>query len=76
VNALPYEVQIGLAWYYVVGLAWMSSGFLPEPFGWIRNKMVPLACIGCVVFFGAVWPLVLGKIFYFVVWRGQEEIEL
>ena len=73
---IPPDVANGLALYWVIGVLWLSSGFLPKPLGWLRHDM-PLALqVLFVVFFGAVWPAVLAKIVYEVVWRNNGEIEL
>jgi hypothetical protein len=73
---IPPDVANGLALYWVIGVLWLSSGFLPKPFGWLRHDMPLVVQIFFVVFFGAVWPTVLAKIVYEVVWRNNGEIEL
>ena len=72
---IPPDVANGLALYWVVGVLWLSSGFLPKPIGWLRHDM-PLALqVLFVVVFGAIWPLVAAKIFYRLL-RGDKEFNL
>jgi hypothetical protein len=72
---IPPDVANLLALSWIVGVLWLTSGFLPRPIGWLRHDM-PLALqVLYVVVFGAVWPLVLAKIVY-MLWRGEKEFEL
>jgi len=73
---IPPDVANGLALYWVIGVAWLSSGFLPKPFGWLRHDIPLVFQVVFVIVFGAIWPAVLAKIVYRMVWRGEKEMEL
>ena len=72
---IPPDIANGLAIYWVIGVLWLTSGFLPKPIGWLRHDMPLVFQVVFVVFFGAVWPLVAAKIFYGLL-RGDKEFRL
>lgn len=68
------DMAIALALYWGLGIAWLAVGFLPAPLGWLRFEERPPLVVGillCVVY-GAIWPLVLGKIVYHTLIRGEK----
>ena len=73
---IPPDVANGLAIYWVIGVLWLTSSLLPKPFGWLRHDMPLVFQVVFVVIFGAVWPLVLGKIVWRMWWHGEKEMEL
>lgn len=74
---IPNYVATFIAGYYLIGLAWLTLGFLPQPFGWIKIYSGSFASICLyIVCMGAVWPLVLWKIVWTIIVCGEDDVEI
>lgn len=69
------DLIVGFALHWAVGSAWMASGYLPAPIGWIDDDRNPPEIIVFVVFKGLVWPLVLYRVIRAIV-RRESEFEI
>jgi hypothetical protein len=73
------DVYIALSVYWVVGMLWLSAGFLPKAWGgWltVQHESHLLIRVLFVVVGGAVWPLIFAKILYFTCIKGERYTEL
>jgi hypothetical protein len=69
------DVMIALAMYWSLGMAWVITGLLPRPLGWLhlRSEVPLIAGAIFIIVGGAVWLLILGKILYCTLIKGEKE---